>query len=430
MKVVKSSLINPFGGINFVFEELDRLGVGNLLSAELPGLASQSRYDWRDLLYSFWSVFFCGGDCSEDLSINLRNYLSNHPNIKLPSPDRVLERMKGLALPSVELDTPKGRHSHHFSMHDGLNRLNIRLIKRQLASEKGPVVLDYDNTMLFAGKADARLTYKRNTGYVPGVGIIGNKVVYVENRNGNSSAQVLQDQTLERMFGLLEQEGQKVDVFRADGASYQLFCIETVLRYTDRFFIRARMNDQLHQAIGQIKDWEKIELEGQTLWRGSTWFTPFEPIAKKKKHAPLKPCRLVVTKEKRLDGQVNLFTGEAYNYHPIITNDGQMTDSEVFHFYNQRGAIEKEFDILKNDFGWNNMPFSKLEQNTVYLILTAICRNLYGAIIQAFSKKYSGLSPHFRIKKFIFRFICTPAKWVRQSREWRLRLYVQAKVVT
>ena len=54
---------------------------------------------------------------------------------------------------------------------------------------------------------------------MPGVGIIGNKVVYVENSNGNSSAQVLQHQTLERMFSLLEQEGQKVDVFRADGAS-------------------------------------------------------------------------------------------------------------------------------------------------------------------------------------------------------------------
>lgn len=290
---------------------------------------------------------------------------------------------------------------------------------------KGPVIVDYDNTMIFSEKADARLTYKRNSGYVPGVGIIGDKVVYIENRNGNSSAQVLQDHTLDRMFRLLEEQGIKADVFRADGASYQLFCLETVLKYTDRFFIRARMSDQLQQAISQITEWEEIVLDGQTLWRGSTWFVPFKTVAKKKKHNPLKPCRLVVTKENRADGQVNLFTGEACNYHPIITNDEQMSNSEVFHFYNQRGAIEKEFDILKNDFGWNNMPFSKLEQNTVYLILTAICRNLYGIIIQTFSKRYPNLSAHFRIKKFIFRFICTPAKWVRQARSWKLRLYIK-----
>lgn len=65
-----NQVVNPFGDINFVFEELDRLGVGNL-----PSLAAESHYNWYDLLYSFWSVFFCGGDCSEDLSINLKNYL-------------------------------------------------------------------------------------------------------------------------------------------------------------------------------------------------------------------------------------------------------------------------------------------------------------------------------------------------------------------
>lgn len=414
-----------------MIEELDRLGVGKVLNSELPSLAAQSKYDWRDLLYSFWSVFFCGGDCSEDLAVNLRHYLSNHPYLNLPSPDRVLDRMKGLALPSVILDTTKGRRDHHFSMHAALNKLNLKLVKKQLFSQTKPIILDYDNTILFTEKADARLTYKRNNGYMPGVGIIGDKVVYVENRNGNSGAQVLQDQTLDRMFSLLKEEGLKVDVFRADGASYQLFCLSTICRHVDRFFIRARMSEQLQLAISQIKEWKRIEVNGQTLWRGSTWFTPFQPVARRKKQkSQLIKCRLVITKEERTDGQINLFTKEACNYHPIITNDDQMSDDEVFHFYNQRGAIEREFDILKNDFGWNNMPFSKLEQNTVYLILTAMCRNLYGAIIKTFSTTFSNLSPHFRIKKFIFRFICIPAKWVRQARSWKLRLYTQRAIVT
>lgn len=92
-------------------------------------------------------------------------------------------------------------------------------------------------------------------------------------------------------------------------------------------------------------------------------------------------------------------------------------------FYNQRGAIEKEFDVLKNDFGWNNLPFSKLEQNTVFLMFTAMCRNLYQYIIEKFSIKYEGLNPKYRIKKFIFRFIAIPAKWIKTSRQQKLRVY-------
>ena len=131
----------------------------------------------------------------------------------------------------------------------------------------------------------------------------------------------------------------------------------------------------------------------------------------------------MVSKEKRRDLQINLFTQEPYNYSVILTNDYDLTDDQVVFFYNQRGAIEKEFDALKNDFGWNNMPFSKLEQNTVFLLFTAMCKNLYNQIITTFSKKYKNLSPIYRIKKFIFRFICIPAKWVKQSRAWKLRLY-------
>ena len=126
---------------------------------------------------------------------------------------------------------------------------------------------------------------------------------------------------------------------------------------------------------------------------------------------------------KRNDNQINAFTNEAYNYSAVLTNDLDKTATEVVSFYNQRGAIEKEFDILKNDFGWDNLPFSKLEQNTVFLLFTAICRNLYHHIICAFSKIYKTLNPSFRIKKFIFRFISIPAKWIKNARQNKLRIY-------
>lgn len=100
-----------------------------------------------------------------------------------------------------------------------------------------------------------------------------------------------------------------------------------------------------------------------------------------------------------------------------------MTKDEVAYFYSQRGSIEKEFDVLKNDFGWKNLPFSKLEQNTVFLFFTAICRNLYNYIINLFSSKFKCLNQNFRIKKFIFRYITVPAKWIKNARQNKLKIY-------
>jgi len=72
MKVINSSPITSFGGLNFVLEKLSQLGIDNLLEGSLPKLPAQSKYKWKDILYSYWSILFCGGDYAEDISINLK----------------------------------------------------------------------------------------------------------------------------------------------------------------------------------------------------------------------------------------------------------------------------------------------------------------------------------------------------------------------
>ena len=228
MKVLNSTHLSPFGGLNFVHEELDRLKIGEVLGNELPLLPKQSKYDWRDLLYSFWSVYFCGGDCMEDLSVNLRRSFENSPMVKTPSPDSVLKRIKELAVPCLHFDTPRGKRSHKFSINHRLNALNLKIVRDRIKDARSTVVLDYDNTLIFSQKADAAMTYQKQCGYAPGVGIINDQVVYIENRNGNSGAQILQQDTLLRMFTLLEKEGVRPTVFRADGASYKLSTLATI----------------------------------------------------------------------------------------------------------------------------------------------------------------------------------------------------------
>ena len=158
--------------------------------------------------------------------------------------------------------------------------------------------------------------------------------------------------------------------------------------------------------------------------RSETKYTPFIRAHRNDKNSEnLKTYRLIVSKIERKDKQINAFTNEAYLYSAIITNDNKRHFNEVVEYYNKRGTAEREFDVLKNDFGWNNLPFSKLEQNTVFLLFSAMCRNLYQYIIKTFANKFQGLKDTFRIKKFIFRFISIPAKWIKSSRSYKLRLY-------
>jgi len=336
----------------------------------------------------------------------------------------MLKRLKDLSLPKETFTTVRGTKEHEFSFNDRLNKLNLKTLNKCHPKGVGTDVLDHDNTVLFTKKADAERTYLKGTGYNPGVGLMGSNVVYFENRNGNSDAQTLQQDTLERMFRMLRAESIPVKVFRADPATYQLSTLTAIDRNVDRFHVRARMNETLAKAICTIKHWEELTFGERTVLRAETMFTPFVATAKRNKQEHLlKQYRPVVTKERKNNGQPGLFTGEAYHYSAIVTSDLEMSKDEVVIFYNQRGRSEKEFDVLKNDFGWNNMPFSIMEQNTVYLIITAICRNIYGHIIEVFSQRFTRLRANFRIKKFIFRFICIPAKWVRRARGNYLRIY-------
>ena len=92
-------------------------------------------------------------------------------------------------------------------------------------------------------------------------------------------------------------------------------------------------------------------------------------------------------------------------------------------FYNLRGGKERIFDDMNNGFGWDRLPKSFMAENTVFLLLTALIRNFYKAIIQRLDVKRFGLNATSRIKAFVFRFISVPAKWIRTSRRYVLNIY-------
>ena len=158
---MNSAHLSPFGGLNFVIEEFERQGMGDLLTGHLPKLPPQAKYSWKDILYSFWSIYFCGGDCIEDISTNLKGHLERNPFFKVPSPDRILNRFKQLAVAKSVLTSPRGTAKHEFGINRQLNELNVRILKRPKALKGSELTLDHDNTIIFTDKADSANITKR-----------------------------------------------------------------------------------------------------------------------------------------------------------------------------------------------------------------------------------------------------------------------------
>jgi hypothetical protein len=314
------------------------------------------------------------------------------------------------------MENPSTGVVHEFNINMKLNNLMVKalLLTGQLETGK-KYDLDYDNVVLPNEKYDSEKTYKKTTGYQPGTATIGNSLVYVEGRNGNSPAKYRQHETIGRAFEILGSNGIKTGRFRADSASYQKSVIEVVENNTDTFYIRAKRCAAMDEKIGGLSGWQKIRLGIQEM--EVVDIADYTPFGGKRKY------RLVISRIRRRDRQTDLFSGEAYTYRAIITNDLGMDNGEVISFYNARGESERVFDMMNNDFGWARMPYSFLSENTAFMIMTAIYANFYGYIIAGYSKKLEWLKPNFRLKKFIFRFITVAAKWIRTGRQHVLKLY-------
>lgn len=424
MKVQRSDEISAFGGINFVFDFLESNNFGALLNRELPSLKAQSQYSWKDIIYALMSIYFCGGDYIEDLGTHLSPHFKKNPFVKIPSPDTVLRRLRLLSEPNKQCQTKRGTVVHSYNTNSTLNKLNIEVLDFIGAFNTQEVTIDYDNTILFSEKKDCAMTYKRDKGYQPGVCTLNEHyMLYLENRGGNSDAKSFQHETLGRMFDLIEQKlSRKPAHFRADAASYQYDVIQLLSKKVENFYIGCR-NSYIEKYFSKVTNWQKMkDSTGAVMEVGEIPINPFVQQAKKSGHK-VREYRLIVKRKRKASDQVDMFTGDAYEYRAILTNNNLMTVEEVVNFYHHRGNMEKQFDIMKNDFGWKQMPFSFMESNTVFLYITAIFRNLYHRIVTYFSGKVKGLKPQHRIKKFLFRFIILPSKWVRHARQTCLRVY-------
>ncbi len=414
--------ITPFGGINFVNNAIINAGILQTIDDQLGSRPAQAKFSFSDIVMNLWNIFFCGGDCAEDLDNNLKTTFVDTPSINAVSPDSVLRVLKSLATENETIQSNKG-NIYTTNRNDSLNELNINIMKQiGLLKSKQFYDFDYDNEVIPTEKKDAKKTYKYNKGYFPGMATINGMPIYFENRDGNMNVKTDQSELLNRCFKLLNDNDIYIDRARADAGLYTKRIVQEYERNCNLFYIRANRCDFLTNLLLELLPnvWKKIVINEIEYEVCSIEYSPFTYA---KGETP-RTYRLIISRRKKKGcNQLDLFTKDNMEYRSILTNDDESSEKSIIEFYNGRGGEEKVIDVMNNDFGWNHLPFSFINENTVFMQLMIICKNIYTWLITKISAKFPGLEKQYRLKKFIFRFITVPAKWIKSGRQMILKVF-------
>lgn len=128
-------------------------------------------------------------------------YLSSRPKLSTCSADTILRAIKELTVSNITYTSPVSGKSYDFNISDKMNELLLKSLISTGELRKGQRYdWDFDHQFTVTEKYDAKPTYKNFTGYSPGIAVIGNHIVGIENRDGNANARSHQQDTLERIF--------------------------------------------------------------------------------------------------------------------------------------------------------------------------------------------------------------------------------------
>ena len=120
---IKSEKITPFGGIFHVREQFSRF-VGPVID-KVQGLRCTSYgYQYSEIAGSLASVYFCGGNCVEDVTSHLMPHLSLRPTLRTCSSYTILRAISELATGNTTYTSDTGK-SYKFNTATKLNSLRV-----------------------------------------------------------------------------------------------------------------------------------------------------------------------------------------------------------------------------------------------------------------------------------------------------------------
>jgi hypothetical protein len=413
MKAIRSNMeICTVGGILPVLKCIKDFGIASIIRSFLGKRPAQAKYGYEDSIIAWMLTNMQGGFRLDHISKMKKNCsLIDEKDLKLPSHDTLGRTFKSLAT-QIE-------HSEHLGgkwrdpkvitreINDNaiLNRILIKTAKSVKMLKPGiSYTLDMDVTLIHTDCRDTRTTYARARGYAPMVSFIGKTPVYIGMRNGNVAPAALALESLEKTFTLLEEQGINADKIRMDGAKYSFETYDFIHERGKRFYIPTKGNSAVIGALMQCNFKKEEEFKTST----HVWNIESGETTHKFKYGNY-TYRLVAFRTK-MDEKGRTPRGwtedeRGYAYKILLTNDFKSSIRDMMEFYNQRGAIEKNFDYLKNDFGWRLPPFSNMNENLVFFFIGAMTSVVYQGVLHSLKKKVKEIRLNMRLHDFIVVFV-------------------------
>ena len=127
----------------------------------------------------------------QDVTTHLMNHLSLHPTLRTCSSDTILRAIKELTQENISYTSDTGK-TYDFNTADTLNTLLLNCMFASGQLNEGEMYdVDFDHLFMETEKYDAKPTYKKFSGYRPGVAVIGDLIVGIENSDGNTNVRSL-----------------------------------------------------------------------------------------------------------------------------------------------------------------------------------------------------------------------------------------------
>ena len=368
-----NDLLTGRGGLICVAELMRRLGFSSWVARDFPTPGSNRGYRPAEVVTLWMLMLHEGARCLEDVR-HLRE-------------DKALRKLLGLRrVPSADMlgDWLRRLGKDEVGI-KALVKINRRLLALTLRG-CAEVTLDIDATPVLAAKRAAQRTYLGQRGYMPMLGHIGEtgQVAGCEFRDGHVAPAADNAGFIGTCAAGLP-AGVSIKYLRADAASYQGAVFEYCDTHQIAYVVRAQRSAEMKAWIRERPEsaWRPLErdgqaVDGQATYRGVWALDGYEQA-----------FTLVVQRTRR-DGQQCLDLGEdsaedetamtdgRYLYRALATNRDTLTDSEIVHWYNQRGEdSENRIKELKCDFAGERLPCGQFAANALYFHLCVTACNLF-----------------------------------------------------
>ena len=396
-----------FGGTFLISELCESVKIDSYIDNHLDRAGSNRGYKASEYVKSLVMGFVCGIECIMDMDhLSRDGVLKDIWKLKeIPHSSRIGDWLYRNSKTVVSNDIVSVKAVDNIGKL--FRKIGYKIIKKDKEFGKKELTLDSDATYIEAKKQEvSKKSYKGFYGMSILAGFISEYGCCVDTsfRNGNISASTGLIEQLKSVNLSMKATGLKLKNYRSDAAAYKAEIINYCIEHSIHFFIRADLTNNVREEIERIPEdnWrplydrygsrvEDMEI-AEFIHTMNKTNESFRVIATRKAIYPKA-------------GSIPELLGEKdYEYYSIATNS-DLTNNDVYNFYNKRAICEYYIKDIKWSFSLRKLPCGSLEGNALWTNIAILAYNLLKMFnsLTGINREAKGL--RFRIFSVVGRFV-------------------------